>query len=323
MPEPAIHESSTRLAVPGVDKRPALIIMAYCTCGFIWGTTWYGIRACILPGGYSAYIAAALRFTIAAAILAVICFFWRHTIRKVSLREFAGISAAGLLSGLAFGLLYVAEQSVTGGVAAVISSTSPLMAALLAMATRTERLSRFTIVGFMISLAGTALVFHDRLQVSKEEAAAIGILLITSFLYASSNVMMKRHAHHASPLATNSIFFLTASSLLWSAAALSGNCSVPSPLPVEPTLALVYLAVFGTLVTFAAFFYLLKHVRLSTATTLGFVTPIIALIVDALLEKHGVLSAGTYCGIAVVMAGLALSFLRGSASNQSKSRKAV
>ena len=43
--------------------------LAYVVCALVWGTTWYAIRVCIGPGGYPSFLSAALRFTIAAAIL--------------------------------------------------------------------------------------------------------------------------------------------------------------------------------------------------------------------------------------------------------------
>jgi drug/metabolite transporter (DMT)-like permease len=67
--------------------------------------------------------------------------------------------------------------------------------------------------------------------------------------------------------------------------------------------ALFYLTLFGTLVAFACWFYLLKHLRLSTCTTLSFVTPLIALAMDASFEKNIVFSTETNIGIAIVLIG--------------------
>jgi drug/metabolite transporter (DMT)-like permease len=106
-------------------------------------------------------------------------------------------------------------------------------------------------------------------------------------------------------LASNTVFFLTASSLLWVAAAVAGQPAVPNPLPLIPTAALAYLTLFGTLASFAAFFYLLKHVRLSTAMTLPFVTPMIAVLIDGLFEKQVILTIESYVGMAVVLVGVA------------------
>src|SRR5207244_7047332 len=105
------------------------------------------------------------------------------------------------------------------------------------------------------------------------------------------------------------IFFSALTLLLWVPACFSGKPPVPLPLPAAATLALLYLSIAGTLLAFALFFYLLKRVRLSSAMTLAFITPVVALLVDALFEKQTVLSPESYIGICVVLSGGAISVL--------------
>jgi drug/metabolite transporter (DMT)-like permease len=283
------------------------VVLAYLICASIWGTTWYSIRVCIEPGGYPSYPAAALRFTISAVILAAIWFAIRKSTKMPSKGEVGWITFAGTLSGLGYGLLYTAEEHITGGIAAVVSATAPLIAAVIAMVTRTEKPRTMTIVGSIVALGGVALVFHDSLQISQAQASAIAMLMIVCLLNASSNVAIKRYAHDTAALASNTIFFSAATALLWAGAVVSGKSTIPYPLPAAPTVALLYLSIFGTLVAFACFFYLLKNTRLSTAMTLAFVTPMIALVIDMFLEKHRTFTLESGAGIAVVLIGVALS----------------
>ncbi|HEY9733615.1 MAG TPA: EamA family transporter [Drouetiella sp.] len=286
----------------------AKVFLAYFLCASIWGTTWYAIRVCIAPGGFPTYPAAALRFTLSALLLAAYWLIQMKKLKPPSAQELRWIFCAGGTSGIAYGLLYSAEEQISGGLAAVLSATGPLIAAMLAMATKTEGTSRIKIFGSIFAIAGVALVFHDRLQVSVAQASAVGIVTLVCVLNACSNVMMKRHAKAVGAIACNTIFFAAASATLWIAAAISGKYSITQWNPL-PTAALLYLTVFGTLIAFAAFFYLLKHVRLSTAMTLAFVTPIIALAVDAVFEKGTVFTAETYLGIAIVLISVAMSIL--------------
>lgn len=292
-----------------VRKVSRTVVLAYGACAIIWGTTWYGIRASMGPDGYTPYVAAALRFSLASLILLAVWSVRNKQIKTPTKREFAWISGAGLVSGFAYGLLYCAEEHLTGGIAAVISATSPLIAAIIAMSTRTESASKVTLIGSVVSIVGVALVFHDRLQVSPAQASAVGALLGSAAFNSSSNVVMKRQAHKTSALASNALFFSFASVMLWVVCVASGKFALPSPIPVGPTIALLYLTFFGTLLAFAAFFYLLKRVRLSTAMTLSFVCPLVALGIDALLEKQFSLTPESYLGVAVVLTGVALSVL--------------
>jgi drug/metabolite transporter (DMT)-like permease len=300
---------------PATNKRDPKVILAYTACALIWGTTWYAIRVCIGPHGYPTFPAAALRFTFSSVLLGVVWFFYRKKIKQPTAKELFWITIAGLLSGIAYGLLYSAEEKIAGGLAAVLSATSPLIAAIMAMMTRTEKLSKTTIYGSVVALAGVATVFHDRLQVSAAQASAVGILIFNAFLNSSSNVAMKHNARHTAALASNTIFFLAASTTLWVTAVIAGDCTIPSPLPMGPTVALVYLTLFGTLLAFACFFYLLRATRLSNAMTLAFVTPVIALVVDAFCERNVVLTMESYIGISIVLTGVAISVLLKARSN--------
>jgi drug/metabolite transporter (DMT)-like permease len=296
-------------SVEKTDKKvSAKILVAYLLCASIWGTTWYAIRVCIAPGAFPVFPAAALRFTISAFILAVIWIAMLTKLKKPTANEVRWILLSGALSGVAYGLLYAAEEHITGGIAAVISATGPLIAAIIAAITRTESLSRITVIGCVVAVFGIALVFHDRLQVSPEQASSVALLIVVCVCNACSNVVMKRHAHDVSALACNTIYFSAASIMLWLATALTGR-GINTTWAPAPTIALLYLTIFGTLIAFASFFYLLKHVRLSTAMTLAFVTPLIALGVDALYEKSSHLTTESYAGIAIVLIGVAISVL--------------
>lgn len=282
------------------------VVIAYLLCALIWGTTWYGVRLCVGPGGFPAYPAAALRFTMASAALAVVWFICRRKLRRSTSKEKRWVSISGLLSGLGYGMLYVAEQQISGGLAAVLSATTPLIAVGIAMTTKTESPSRRAIIGSLIALLGVILVFHDRLNVSMAQASAVGLMLGVCIVNACSNVAMKKHAHDVAAVTSNMMFTGVAAVVLWVMAFCTGTYSF-SGVQTAPVLALLYLTFFGTLLAFASFFYLLKKVRLSTAMTLAFITPTIALVVDAFLEKRAVLNFESYAGIAIVLSGVALS----------------
>ena len=113
-----------------------MAVIAYIICALVWGTTWYAIRVCIGPGGYPTYISAALRFTLAALILGAALLAGLGKPRP-SARTAAWIVAAGLLNAAGYALVYRAEQDVSGGVAAVLFGTMPLITAFIAGATGT------------------------------------------------------------------------------------------------------------------------------------------------------------------------------------------
>jgi len=286
--------------------RPA-VLLAYLACSTIWGTTYYAIRVSITPGGYATYTAAAVRFVIAAALLSSVVVVGRIGPRPRSWRQVGWICASGLANFCAYALVYTAEESITGGLACVIYGTQPLITALLMALVGRERATATSILGALTSLGGVALIFHDRLAVSARQAAAVATMIAAVLFATISNYILKRKGGGVHPLAQNAWFLATIAAAM-AVLALAFGRPPPWPPPPAPTLAIGYLAVVGSVVAFWAYFYLLQHTTLMVATTIVFVQPVIALVLDAFLETQRLAAAG-YLGVAVTLAGLAFSLL--------------
>jgi drug/metabolite transporter (DMT)-like permease len=287
-----------------------LAAIAYVTCALVWGTTWYAIRVCIGPGGYPPFLSAALRFTLAALILGAAMALGLGKPRPQR-KAVAWLAVAGLLNAAGYALLYRAEQDVAGGVAAVLYGTMPLVTATVAGLTGTERLRASAVAGALVGLAGIAIIFRDRMAVSAGQG--LGVLLVLGSVVCAStfSVIVKRHAAASSAFASTAVFFPATALGLWALTAAVERQPLPSPLPPVPTAALVYLAVLGSVVTFGAYFYLVRRVRLATLTTLVLVEPIVALFVDALFERRVESSPITYAGAAVTFSGVLVTVVFG------------
>ncbi|MBK9033110.1 MAG: EamA family transporter [Myxococcales bacterium] len=275
--------------------------LAYLALALIWGTTWHAIRVTIGPDGFPTMLAAALRFTLAAAILVPLAWTARPWPRKA---QWPWLVVAGVLNAVGYALIYLGERDVPGGLAAVLSGTQPLVIAALLLLTRMETVRPSDVIGALIALAGVAIIFADQLAVSTGQA--VGVLLvigsvIVSVLY---TVVIKRHGGRIHPLASTTVFVVVTAACLWIATLASGHQGMPWPLPHKATMALVYLAVAGTAVGFAAYFWLLERVSLLAANVLGFVIPVIALAVDALFEAEVQLGPRAYLGVAVILAAV-------------------
>src|SRR5262249_37855777 len=149
---------------------------------------------------------------------------------------------------------------------------------------------------------GMLLVFADRLEVSGAQALGVVMMLAAVFVSALYTTLLKRTTEDVHPLAMTGVFLGTAGVTLAVLALLFEREPIPWPPPALPTLALLYLALVGSVFVFACYFYLLKHVTLMTVATLVIIEPVVALVVDALWEKEVVLVARSYAGIAVTFA---------------------
>lgn len=276
------------------------VVAAYVACALIWGTTWYAIRACI--AGYPTYVALALRFAIASAILIPLALRARPWPRG---RAWFYLVLAGVLDAVGYLLVYVAEERISGGIAAVLYGTQPLILALLLRLTRIESMTRRHVVGALISLAGVAVLFLDRLDVSSEQALGVALVIASVLAATIYAMLMKQHAPGVHGLVATTVF-LTVTALVVGAAAVIAGDPVPWPPPAVPTAALLYLAIVGSVVAFLAYFWLLGQTSLVVTSTLVFVFPLVALGVDALLEHDIPITARTYVGAAITLGGLAV-----------------
>jgi drug/metabolite transporter (DMT)-like permease len=281
----------------------------YAACTLIWGTTWFAIRRCTGSEGYPPLAGAALRFVIAGGILGVLYAMGWGRPGPRSPRQLGVLVICGLLGAISYALIYAGEQTIPGGVAAVIYATFPLCTALIATVSRVETVSRRAVLGSVIALTGIGVVFADRLAVS--HAQALGVLLVLASVVSSAlySTILKRVASDVHPLAATGVFLGTAAVAMGIAAPCVEHRAVPWPPPPGPTVALLYLAVVGSVLVFLAYFVLLRRVTLMTVATLAVLEPIVALAVDAMGEHEVVLPARGYAGVAVTIAGVAASVL--------------
>lgn len=288
----------------------ARIAVVYAVVACIWGTTWFAIRRCIGEGGYPTLESAALRFAIAAGVLGAIYATGRGRPGPRGVRQLGGLAACGVLCAVGYALVYLGEESISGGLAAVLYGTFPLWTALIATAGGIERVSGRALAGSFLAIGGTAFLFADRLDVSRAQGK--GVLLVLASVVASAlyTTLMKRVAAGVSPLASTGVFLGTSAVVLGVAGATVEHRPLPWPPPPGPTLALLYLALVGSVVVFAGYFWLLGRVSLMTLSTLVLVEPIIALAVDAVWERGIVLVPRSYLGIALTIAGVGVSIVR-------------
>lgn len=283
---------------------PQAVIAAYVACAVIWGTTWYAIRVSI--AGYPTFTALALRFAIAAAILLPIAARARPWPRG---RAWGWLVLAGVLDAGSYLLVYLGEERVPGAVAAVLYGTQPLILAMLLTAVRIERLTRRHMAGAVISLAGVVVLFLDRLDISARQAAGVGMIVGSAVIGTVYSMIMKQKAAGQNGLVSTTIF-LAVTALVLGGVAVGAGGAIPWPPPARPTLAVLYLAIVGSVTAFLLYFWLLGKTSLLVTSTLVFVYPLVAIATDALFERELPLTARAYLGAAITLGGLAVSLVR-------------
>jgi len=261
----------------------------------IWGSTYLAIRFAL--ESYPPFLLAGLRFLIAGTLL--FAFLRLRGIALPSRRQWRNAAITGvLLLGFGNGLVCFAEQRVSSGIAAVAVASMPLFAALFS-SLYGERPTRREGLGLAIGFVGVVVLnLGNGLSASRLGAAA---LLLAAMCWALGSVWSKRQDMPKGPMNT------AAQMLCASVALIIVALSAGERLPIHPsphaTLAVAYLIVFGSIIAFSAYLYVLKHVRPALATSYAYVNPPVAVMFGLLLVGEHV---GPYdlAGMAIILLGV-------------------
>jgi drug/metabolite transporter (DMT)-like permease len=271
----------------------------------IWGTTWAAIRVSL--EGIPPITGVALRFAVAAtALLALVPFFGVKLGQSRAERRL-WLANGVLTFAIPYGILYWAEQVVPSGLAAVLYATYPLMIALIAhVLLPEERLTLQKIGGVLIGFAGVAVIFSEDFRAlgGSRVFTAAAILLISPFCAAVGSALVKRWGQGIHPLSITAMPMLITAALAGGAAMIAERGREVT-FSAAPVLAVLYLAIMGSAVTFTLYFWLLKH---QTATAMGLITyaiPVIAVTVGTLFFDEP-FTLRIIIGAALVLIGVAV-----------------
>ena len=284
-------------SAPGAADERALIPLALFALYVIWGSTYLAIRFAL--ASYPPFLLAGVRF-LAAGVLLYGVLRLRGTTPPTP-RQWRNAAITGaLLLGLGNGLVCFAEERVSSGIAAVAVASMPLFAAVFSGLYGQWPTRRET-VGLLIGFAGV-IVLNLGSGLSGSRLGAVA-LLVAATCWAFGSAWSRRQDMPAGPMNT-AAQMLCASAMLLAVGFGSGE-RLPSHPTVQATAALAYLALFGSIVAFSAYLYVLRHARPALATSYAYVNPPVAVLFGLLLGGEHV---GPYdlAGMAVILLGVAV-----------------
>ncbi|MEZ0469116.1 drug/metabolite exporter YedA [Luteimonas salinilitoris] len=286
-------------AVSSLVPRPATVLsvaVALALVYVIWGSTYLGIRFA-LEGGYPPLLMAGMRFVVAGALMYAVL---RLRGTPVPTRaQWRNCTVMGvLLLGGGNGLVCIAEQSVSSGLAAIAVASAPLWIGLFATL-RGQRSGALEWTGLAIGFVGVLwLNAGSSLTATPQGLVA---LLIAPIAWAFGSVW-SRGRDLPSPFMTAAAQMLCGGAVMLLTGGLLGERFAGLP-TLHGTLSVVYLIGFGSIVGFTAYVWLLHHVRPTLAGSYAYVNPVIAVVLGAWLaaERFSVDDLGA---MAVILCGV-------------------
>lgn len=288
-----------------VDGRRQLAIAgALAIVYVVWGSTYLGIALTL--ESMPPLLHAGVRFVLAGAIL-----LWLTRRASTGPRPDRSQWKAALLTGtlmLAVGNGGVSwgQQHVASGVAALVIATIPLWVVVLDRLFFGARLPLLAVAGVVVGFGGIALLASP----GSSEGLPLGgtaALLAAAVAWSTGTLLSRGQRLTVPPLEGAGMQMLCGGAGLILAGLATGELADvrPGEITLRSTLALVYLIVFGSLVAFSAYAWLLRNAQTSLVATYAYVNPVVAVVLGWLVLGETV-SARTLVAGALILGAVAL-----------------
>jgi drug/metabolite transporter (DMT)-like permease len=288
-----------------------MILINYVFMCLIFGTTFLAIKIGV-DAGLPPFFSAGSRFLIAGIII----FLWMLWKRKVSLSyllrtEFMIIGMSSTF--ITFSSLYWAEQHVTSGIAAMLSSTGPIMILSMQSIFLRQAITRQAIFGCTIGFIGVILLILPSLAIEHNLIWAVSCLLIligeagysAGTLYSRKTLLRVKEI---SPVTVNAIQMMYGGAGMLLISLLFEHFHSESINLLSATSSLLYLIVVGSMIGHSLYYWLLAKTNAVFPSTWLYISPVIALTIGAIVYNESV-SPASILGAVLTLSGIMIANL--------------
>ncbi|MDD2929767.1 MAG: DMT family transporter [Sideroxydans sp.] len=275
---------------------------AFVSVVLIWSTTPLAIKWSSLGIGFSFAVFSRMAIGVLLCIALLALFRIRFPLhRKARMAYIAG----GVSMFTAMALTYWSAQYVSSGMIAVLFGLSPLITSLGAMLwLEEESLTRNKVAGMLLGVLGLLMVFYGGLDLGSNAGIGIVTLLCAVTAQSLGLVWIKRIGDDSPPLAmTCGTLAVSLPMFLLAWFVLDGH--VPHGAPQQSIAATLYLGVFGSVLGFALYYYLIKHMDTARVALITLITPVMALLLGHTLNNEAILPQ-VWIGTASIVLGLGI-----------------
>jgi drug/metabolite transporter (DMT)-like permease len=273
------------------DQRPAspwAVAGALLIVYVVWGSTYLGIAIMIqtLPP----LVAAGVRYATAGVLLLAGIAIWRRLRgqpgeRPTRLQWRSAIIIGTLLLLGGNGGVVLAEQRIPSGIAALIVATSPIWMAVLEALVEGQRPGRLAVAGLVAGAVGVAILVVPLEGMAAIDPIGIGLVAGAAISWSVGSIYARRAPLPRSPFLGAGQEMLAGGAVMLGVGVLRGELAAvdPAAFSTASLLAVAYLIVFGSLVAFTAYIWVLHHASISVVSTYAYVNPVVAVALGAIV----------------------------------------
>jgi drug/metabolite transporter (DMT)-like permease len=299
----AAASRSANLAQPSLRKLQT--VFAFCLIYIVWGTTYYAIR--VVVATVPPFLSAALRFLTAGLIL--VAFAIIRGKFRIGQRQLLNATVISLLMFvIGYGGLFWSEKRIDSGIAALLIATIPVWIALMEVfVLRKGSIHAPLLVAIALGLAGVGVITlrfgHMGIPIRP-----LIVLTVGQIAWALGSVLSKKLSLPESKIVTAGLQMLMGGVALAVFSMAAGEMVHPLVVSRQAGLALLYLAIPGSVLAFTAYVWLLGRVSPTVIGSYAYVNPVVALIIGHMFGNEAI-GVRTLIGSTLVISSVVVTLM--------------
>ena len=280
------------------------LILSLLIVGIVWGTTYLGIRVAVET--IQPWFITSIRQGIAALIVLMILIF-KKQFAWIGWEQFkVQLILSILMLVFANSFTTIAEQTIPSGLTSIMSALSPVIVFIGSVLFGIQKPTWKGFFGVLLGFTGVLFIFRNGLSDILDPNYKVGITYLTIAILSWSIAVLysKKHAHQTNNITQNLFYQFSIASLIQLILAFVFSSDADVNLwSFRSFAAVVYLAVFGSVIAFFAYYYALQRVSAVRVSVLNYVNTIIAIFLGWLLLDE-VITTDFIIAAALIMSGV-------------------
>lgn len=299
------------------------IAAAYILICVLWGSTWLVIK--IGLQSLTPFFSSGTRFLLASVFV-----FGMMKIRHTKIQMDKDSIQLYLIMGIfsfviPFALVYWAQQFVPSGLSSILFAVFPFFVLIFSwLLIPSDKIGPYKLLGILLGFGGIVIIFSENIKIDlSDDFYGMIAILASATLQGLVAVIIKKKGKHLNPLSMNLVPLIIAGTILTIGSFIfenTGRISINS----EAVMSVVYLAFFGTLMTFTTYYWLMQRINVVILSLSAFITPIIAVLFGFIFLNE-ILTMRDYIGSSLVLIGILFANFRGLVNyfNMKKNTKTI
>ena len=260
------------------------LALAFAAIYLVWGSTYLGIRYAVetIPP----LVAAGVRHSVAGTIL--LAWAWARGFRPTRAHWISGIIVGALFFLIGHGSLHWAEQYVGSGLAALLIATEPMFILVLGWSMGQQKISRMSALGLGLGVLGVAMLTGAELTTRGSSLMGVLAVLLGSLAWSAGVVISPKVKLPTDALGRTALPTICGAVMLLAAAGVTGEFHAThwASISLKSILGLAYLIIFGSVVAFTAYTWLLQQCPPALVATHTYANPVVAVFLGWLLASE-------------------------------------